>query len=486
LGLILLWLRPAKVWLKAIGSLLIVLIGIAHLWFLYGMRIELRGGGTPAVTFRESNSERHIAELERSRTEAAPVQPVETAAPAPVEAVKPEPAAAAAAAPSTPWPDYRGAQRDGVYRQGPILTSWPSSGLQQIYKQPIGGGYASFVIADGRAYTIEQRREKEFVVAYDFATGREVWTHSYPALFEESMGGPGPRATPTYHEGLIYSLGATGEMRVLDAATGAVKWSKNILTENGARNVMWGMCGAPLIVDEMVIVQPGGPGGKSIVAYDKKSGKRVWSVLDDQAGYVSAMLVTLGGKRQVITITAKRAVGLKPEDGTLLWEYPWVTEYDVNSAQPVLVDANRLIVSSGYGHGAALVELTAKAGGEGFTAKTVWENKRMKNRFSSSVLHDGYLYGFDESILACLRVSDGNQMWKGGRYGYGQLLLAEEHLVVLSESGEVALLKASPDAYTEVAKFEAIEGKTWNVPAMADGMLLVRNTTEMALFRIGK
>jgi outer membrane protein assembly factor BamB len=194
--------------------------------------------------------------------------------------------------------------------------------------------------------------------------------------------------------------------------------------------------------------------------------------------------VTLGGRRQILTVTAKRAVGLTPEDGKLLWEYPWVTQYDVNSAQPILLDQNRLIVSSGYGHGAALIEL--KTGSGALTASKVWENTRMKNRFNSSVLHDGYLYGLDENILACVRASDGQQMWKGGRYGYGQLLLASGHLVLITEEGELVLLKATPDKQTEVAKFAAIDGKTWNVPAIENGLLLVRNGAELGCFRIGK
>jgi outer membrane protein assembly factor BamB len=233
-----------------------------------------------------------------------------------------------------------------------------------------------------------------------------------------------------------------------------------------------------------VIVQPGGSRNKSIVAYDRLSGKLVWSALDDRQAYTSPMLVTLAGKRQILTVTAKRVVGLEPATGKLLWEYPWVTEFDVNSSQPLIVNANQFLISAGYGHGSALVEVSANNGS--FSAKTIWQNNRLKNRFNSSVLRDGYAYGLDENILQCIRVSDGQQMWKGGRYGYGQLVSASGHLVVLTETGEVVLVKATPDKHTELAKFDAIEGKTWNVPAIEAGLLVIRNNSEMACFRIGK
>jgi outer membrane protein assembly factor BamB len=236
------------------------------------------------------------------------------------------------------------------------------------------------------------------------------------------MGGDGPRATPTWHEGRLYAQGAEGELRCLEAATGKVVWSKNILADNGASNLTWGMAAAPLIVDEKLIVQPGGSGGKSVVAYHKFTGAAIWKALDDKQAYTSPMLVTLGGRRQIITVTAGRAVGLTPEDGAPLWEYPWVTEYDVNASQPIVTGPNRVFISTGYGHGAAVLEL--QPAGKTFTVRVVWQNTRMKNKFNPSVLHEGHIFGLDEGILACLDVETGQQKWKGGRYGYGQLLLA--------------------------------------------------------------
>jgi len=446
------------------------LLGVAAVavLFAFGMRMEMEGGGVPRfVTFQ--NPEKQAAQIEADRA-------TEPAKPVP-EAVKVKEPSIVEAAVTAVWPDYRGPARDGSSSEK-ILTNWPDGKLTELWRKPIGAGWASFVIAGALAFTIEQRRQQEVIAAYDTASGREVWTHKYNADFQESMGGNGPRATPTWHDGKLYSLGATGEFFVLDAASGKVLWHKNILDENGAENITWAMSASPLIVDDTVIVQPGGPNGKSIVAYNKNTGARAWSSLNDRSSYASPMLVTLNNKRQIVTITAVRAVGLDATTGKLLWEYPWTTEYDINSAQPILIPPNKVVISSGYGHGAALLEITDSG------AKKIWENKKLKNKFNSSVYFEGHIYGFDESIFTCIDAKTGEPTWKAGRYGYGQVLLASGHLVITSEQGEVILLKADPTAHRELYKFQALEGRTWNVPAIADGRLFVRNGTEMAAYKI--
>jgi outer membrane protein assembly factor BamB len=294
------------------------------------------------------------------------------------------------------------------------------------------------------------------------------------------MGGDGPRATPTWADGRVYALGAGGELRCLEEATGRVLWRTNILEENGARNLSWGMAAAPLVVDDAVVVLPGGPGGRSVVAYDRRTGARLWSALGDQAGYASPMLVTLDGVRQILVFSASRLMGVTPDRGDVLWEYPWTTMSDVNAAQPLVIGDNRVFVSSSYGTGAAVVEVTRT--GDTFSVREVWRNTRMKNRFAASVLHEGTIYGLDESILAAVDAATGDLRWKGGRYGYGQLLLASGHLIVLTEDGDLALVRATPDRHEELARFPVLAGKTWNVPAIAGGYLLVRNLAEMAAF----
>lgn len=379
------------------------------------------------------------------------------------------------------WTSYRGPNRDGRYDEMAVTTTWPAQGLPLLWKQPVGVGFASIAVAEGRAYTVEQRRSKEVAAAYDVNTGRELWTQSWNAEYTDETG-DGPRTTPTWDDGWVYVLGATGELRCLNASTGAIRWGKNILSDNQAQNLQWAVSASPLVVDDKVIVLPGGQSGKSVVAYNKTTGAPVWRVQNDRQAYVSPMLVTLAGKRQILVVSSTRVFGLAPDDGALLWSYPWETDMGINVSQPIVVDQNRIFISSGYGKGAALIDISGS--GNSFQAKSLWNNINMKNKFNSSVFHEGHVYGLDEGILTCLDVNTGARKWKGGRYGYGQIILASGHLIVMAESGELALVKASPSEYTEVAKFAALSDKTWNYPAIAGGKLFVRNAKEMAAYQI--
>ena len=386
--------------------------------------------------------------------------------------------AQATQAPAASWPGFRGPDRDGVYRE-PIRLSW--EGLAPMWKKPVGGGRASFSVAEGRAFTIEQRRDQEVVVAYDVMTGRELWTNAWNERFTQWMGGgEGPRATPSWADGHVFALGARGELRCLDAATGRTVWRTNILKDAGAKNLRWGMAGSPLIAGDAVIVQPGGDAGRSVAAYDRRTGKRLWTALDDKQAYASPMQVTLLGVPQFLIVSSTRLVGMSLDRRQVLWEFPWSTDHDANAVQPIVIGDQRVFYSSGYGTGAVVIELT-KAG-EGFSVREVWRNIRMKNRQSSSVLYDGFIYGLDEGILACIEASTGTLKWKGGRYGHGQLLLASGNLVVITEEGDLVLVAATPERHRQLFTVPAIDGETWNVPAFADGILLVRNTKEMAAF----
>ncbi len=481
--------------LKFVGVALVALLVVgAALYQFVGLRFVMDGGGMPRPTFVET-SESQAERIERHReaqraTSAAPAPEPPSSSPAVPSpsaqqgAASPEAIAATEAAtpkgPAPYWTDYRGPKRDGSYQEVPVLADWPAAGLTPLWKQPIGGGYASFVVARGRAFTIEQRGSQEVVAAYDVPTGRELWTNAWPAEFRESMGGDGPRATPTWSDGRVYALGATGELRSLDEGSGKVIWRANILTDSDARNLDWGMSAAPLVVDDTVIVLPGGSNGQSVVGYDRLTGKRVWSALGDKQAYASPMLVTLNGVRQLLVVSATRMMGLVPGDGKVLWEYPFPTYNGINAAQPLVIGDNRVFVSASYGAGCAMVELSRD--GDRFSVREVWRNNRMKNRFSGSVLRDGVIYGLDEGILAALDAETGELKWKAGRYGYGQVLLAGNNLIVLTEDGDLALVRAVPERHEELTRFHVLDGKTWNVPAIAGGYLLVRNLAEMAAF----
>jgi len=376
------------------------------------------------------------------------------------------------------WPGFRGPDRDGVYRK-PIRVSW--EGLAPMWKKGIGGGRSSFAVAGSRAFTIEQRQRNEVVVAYDVMTGKELWTDAWPERFSQWMGGgEGPRATPTWADGFVFALGARGELRCLDAASGRLVWRTNILEDTGAENLRWGMAGSPLISGDAVVVLPGGRGGQSVAAYDRRTGKRLWTALDDEQAYVSPVQVTLLGVPQYLVVSGERLLGLSLDRHEVLWEFPWTTDHGITVAQPIVIGDNRIFYSSSYGAGSVVVELTKD--GDRFGVRQVWRNIFMKNRMSSSVMHNGFIYGLDDGILVCLDATTGMRKWKNGRYGHGQMLLAGDHLVVITEDGELVLIALTPEKLQELARVPAIEGETWNVPAFADGILLVRNTQEMAAF----
>ncbi|MCW5553151.1 MAG: PQQ-like beta-propeller repeat protein [Verrucomicrobiae bacterium] len=469
-ALVLLWSSPASLGRKLLGSVGILLFCLPYAaLFVFllvrfgGLQIEWRGGYIPALTWQPTAPD--FDELERSRAQQA----------------APSSAKLSLAAGTGYWTGFRGPQRDGHYQEQPILTNWPASGLRELWRQPCGGGYASFAIAQGLAFTIEQRRQQEVVVAYHVETGHEVWTHGWDAHFTESMGGDGPRATPAYDAGKLYAVGATGELRCLNADDGELLWAKNILTENNSSVPIYGVSASPLIVDEKLLVLTGGERPGEVVCYDKQDGRKLWSSARENTGYASPMVIELAGERQLLVSLATNTVGLRLDDGAVRWRFPWqVQNNQLPIAQPVIIASNRFVLSAGYFTGSAAFEVSETAGE--FGVQELWRNKHMKNKFSTSVAWDGFVYGLDENILVCLDARTGERRWKDGRYGHGQLLLASGHLVILSGDGHLALVRATPGRHEEIARFPAIRGKTWNHPAISQGRLLVRNGAEMACF----
>jgi outer membrane protein assembly factor BamB len=477
LGMVLLWRSSLVGWgRKILGTVFALIYTLLYLslipgflYFVAGMDlVEWRGGYWPVLTLSKTLPD--YKRLEENRAQQA-----NWAATNSLPKV--------AERRTNYWTSFRGPNRDGHYDESPILTQWPKEGLRQIWRQPIGGGYSSFIVADGRAYIIEQRRDREVVAAYAVSDGRELWTNGWLDKFEEPVGGEGPRATPTYDQGRIYAMGGNGEFQCLEADSGRLIWRRNILTENRADVLTYGEAVSPLIVEDKVIVLPGGTNGLSVVAYNKLTGALIWKSLSDKQAYTSPMLVTLAGQRQVLIVSARGVMGILPENGRLLWHLPWLVDNDNAVAQPVLLGSNRFLLSAGYGKGCAAFEVTQSNGV--FEARQVWKNTFLKNKFSSSVLYEGCIYGLDDDILVCLDAESGARKWKDGRFGHGQVLLASGHLVILGGDGDLALVKASPVAFEELARFPALHGKTWNHPAIADGKIFVRNSVEMACFDLG-
>ncbi len=325
-------------------------------------------------------------------------------------------------------------------------------------------------------YTQEQRGEEELVTAYSATTGQPLWTHRNAARFFESNAGPGPRATPTLHNGRLYAFGATGILNVLDAASGAIRWSRNVADDTDMGIPIWGFASSPLVVDDIVIVAAAG----QLAAYDRASGERRWHGPAGGGGYSSPYLLTMDGGAQVLLVNDRGVRSVAPADGTALWEHKWPGSAMVQPA--VTADGDILITDLAVG--TRRISVTHAAGG--WTVHERWTSTGLKPYFNDFVVHKGHAFGFDGRILACIDLADGARKWKGGRYGNGQLVLLADQdlLLVLSEEGELALVRAKPEQFTEIARFPALEGKTWNHPVLAGDVLLVRNDHEMAAFRL--
>ncbi len=468
-------------WPRRLGLFFIPLgILVAARWALI-QEVHFTGDMTPVFHFRwepsQADREAQLEEHRRGQGSLATLGAIETIEDNPLD-----------------FPEYRGRKRDGIVSGPPLARDWKAHPPRLLWRQPVGGGYASFAVAGNVAVTIEQRRDQEAVVCYDAQTGKERWVYSYPAFFKETMGGPGPRATPTIAGGDVFSLGATGWLVCLDLKTGGDKWKINILKDND--NIYWGMSGSPLVYDQLVVVTPGvqreSAAGRGVIAYDRATGYPVWSAGKAKGAYSSPMLATLAGERQLLVLDAGGLKSYDPSAGKELWHYDWVSYQDINVAQPVVLEGDRVFISSGYEHGCDLVKVSKVAGQ--WHVEPVWPNHSpnpaLRCKFSSPVLYQGHLYGLDERSrvkLVCVEAETGQQKWSGGQYGHGQLLLAGDLLVILAETGKLALVEANPEQFRELSSFQALRGeKTWNYPALAGGKIFLRNHEETACYDLAQ
>ena len=382
------------------------------------------------------------------------------------------------------WPGFRGPQRDGAVRGVHLKTDWSTSPPVELWRRPIGPGWSSFSVHTGRLYTQEQRGNDEIIACHDVSTGKPVWRHSDPARFYESIGGPGPRATPTLSNGRVYALGATGIMNVLDDQTGAVVWSRNAVSDTGAKIPGWGIAGSPLIVNDMVVVAVSG----SLVAYDLATGKPRWFGPKGSDSYSSPQLLTINGVEQIVLMSSTGATSVALADGKELWNHSWPS--DTRVMQPAVAGDGQLVISVGDGMGGNGTRLIAvkhgQNGTEGWTTEEKWTSEDFVPNFTDFVVHKGHAFGFDWGTLACIDLNNGKKKWRAPQHGYGQIVLLPDQdlLLELSEKGELVLIKASPDQFSELARFRVLEGKTWNHPVLVGDVVLVRNDHEMAAFRL--
>jgi outer membrane protein assembly factor BamB len=395
-------------------------------------------------------------------------------------AQRPSPAAGAGIAGEmgeAEWPGFRGPGRDAVVPSLALAEDWETRPPRELWRTPVGPGWSSVAVAGQRLFTQEQRGELEAVVAYDAQTGAELWAYAYPSRFFEAMGGVGPRATPTLANGMLFALGAEGLLHRLDPTTGEMVWRADLRDDADRGAPMWGFASSPLVIDGLVIVYAGGEGDRGVLAYGADDGSVRWSAAAGSHSYSSPQLSRIAGQRWVAFVSDAGLTLIDPTDGSIGWRHEWQhNSYRV--LQPLAVDESTLLMTTDF---SGTRRLDLRRAGDGLAAEERWTSRAMKSGFNDYVAHQGFLYGFDPNILACVDLETGERRWKGGRYGNGQILLLPDadQLLVLAETGELALLRASPEGFEELDRFEVLEGKTWNHPALVGDRLYVRNAEEM-------
>ncbi|MEM8933706.1 MAG: PQQ-binding-like beta-propeller repeat protein [Acidobacteriota bacterium] len=390
------------------------------------------------------------------------------------------------------FPQFLGPDRSGQIDSVRLAGDWQASPPVELWRREVGAAWSGFSVVGDAAVTLEQRDGQEVVVRYALESGEVVWTQAVDAVFDTTIGGSGPRSTPTIHAGRVYTVGATGIIRAVDLVSGALIWRRDLGEDHGSQAPSWGFSGSPLVVDldhqaedgpaESLVVVPAGGKGSNLVAYRASDGEPAWAAGDDRIGYSSPSRHVLAGVPQIVIFNGGSIAGHAPDDGRQLWTYPWSSEQP-NVAQPLPLGEDRLLVSSGYGIGSSLLQLIVDDAGT-WSVEQLWKSPRMKAKFTNLVEHEGFIYGLDDGVLVCLDPATGKRRWKRGRYGHGQILLVSDALLVQTEAGEVVMLDPNPDEHRELGKIQALDGKSWNNPTVAGSILLVRDADEAAAYRL--
>jgi outer membrane protein assembly factor BamB len=386
--------------------------------------------------------------------------------------------------PAGDWTSFRGPQRDGVIVGTTIATNWTSNPPSLIWKRGVGPAWSSLLVVGGQLFTQEQRGDKEVVVCYDASTGEQVWLHEDNARFDEAVSGPGPRATPTFINGRLYTLGGTGILNCLQAVDGKLLWRHDIREASGAKVPMWAFSSSPVVNGDLVIVYAGGEAGKGLLAYRASSGELAWAAAAGSSSYSSPQVTSLAGVPHCLMLHDSGLTSFDPSTGAKLWETGVAMKGAPRCGQPRLIGTNQLLVATLGGLGSSLIEVTTNSAG--WSAVSKWDSKDLKPEFPDFVVHNGYAYGFDIGVFCCLNIADGKRTWKEGRYGRGEVMLLRDQnlLLISSETGELVLLAVDPTAHKELTRFQALQGKTWNHPVVIGDRVYLRNAQEMACYSI--
>ncbi len=393
------------------------------------------------------------------------------------------------------WTQYRGPNHDGTSSEKLLLKQWPSRGPKVVWKSdayPLG--FSSFTVKGERAFTVCARSGKEVAVALNADTGRELWSHAMtPSQYghnggnagaRNNQGGDGPRSTPTIDSGRVYVMSADLVLYCLDEKTGKENWQRDLIRQNSGRNIKWKNAASPLIDGDLVFVAGGGA-GEALLALNKNTGKVVWSTEDDLMSHSTPVVAEILGTRQVIFFTQTGMVACDVKDGAVLWRYNF--KFAVSTAITPVIGGEIVYCSAGYGVGSAVVRL--RKDGQKFVATELWRihgHKDVANHWSTPVHQGGYLYGmfsfkkYGTGSLKCVQLSTGKVMWENEGFGPGNAIIVDDHIIALSDSGELVLVKAQSSAYAEVARAKILEGKCWATPVISNGRVFIRSTKEAA------
>lgn len=377
-------------------------------------------------------------------------------------------AQAAAGAGETDWPQWRGPNRDGVSHEAGWTADWPADGPPVLWQAALGKGFSSVAIADGRLYTMGNRGDRDIVWCLDVDTGDPVWRYEYPCK-EGTY--PGPRMTPTVHDGRVYTLSREGHLFCLDAASGKVRWSRNVMSEFGVSQAKtsWGLACSPVVHGDAVIFDLG-----RVLAFDRKTGRLAWRAGRAKASYASPVVFETGGRNYVTSFNIEGLVLVDLAAEAPAMSYDWTTKWNVNAVTPV-VSGDRIFISSGYGHGCALLEV---AGGR---LEPVYTSREMRNHCNNSVLWKGHLYGFDgqqgakNARLICMDFDTGEVKWAQPNMPPGGLMIADGKIVAMIDGGQLVVAEASPEGYNELGRAKVLDGRCWTYPVLLDGRVYCRS-----------
>lgn len=402
------------------------------------------------------------------------------------------------------WPQFRGPDRNGLSPETGLLATWPEEGPPEVWRLPIGEGYSAVTAVGNRLYTLfaeppvaeaaesdkgatateaaeaseeVEKTAREFAVALDAASGKELWRTAVDERLETTFGN-GPRSTPVVVGDRIFAMGSRGKIAALSTSDGAVEWQVDALESLGGSLHTWGFSGSILIDGERAIVELGLPEGKTYGAFSITDGELLWTTGDSAgAGYNSPQIITMHGHRHLLYLVAGQLRGVDFE-GNELWAHPWPE--GESHAMPIFIAPDMVYASGAEGVGAAVVRITPD--GEGFAIEELWSGNHMKNHFSSSLLYEGHIYGFDNATLKCIEATTGEMKWAKRGFGKGSLIYGDGHLFILSDRGRLLMAKATPDGWQEEGRVEALGGRTWTAPSIANGRLYLRGHEEIVAY----